>query len=417
MSGPKVDVVAMREQEMRRLEAAREKRKSLADKLISQIQQLQRCMVTPDSEEGGKIAAIQKEGIQKLTELLDELRNGNELLDCDLLEKEVNFHVEECDRQIRPYLAQMDQMRKNALEQEQLEKKKQQMSQMTRGKIQVVSNAQGNTGTITQETVFGQVQAFVQEIKEFLSQSTIPVSKKNSVLSLHRELMEISRSSMDEAKKSKRIANLYEDYEQIKALAEREVSEMRYVYDRYIRECFDVVGGVKDFEEFHSKAEIEEAIKNGKTSTRDQLSKEYIRRQIDEVMAKHGYDVIRSDQLKEAPADGQVLYGVNDQTAINVFVSADDQVTMRVVGIGFDEGLTTTENENLFQQQCAFCSLHPQITAELKMRGVVLTTKKHLPPDRKYNKKIQTKTKQTSQSTSKAKKELKRTEKKVMYKG
>ena len=45
MSGPKVDVVAMREQEMRQLEAAREKRKSLADKLISQIQQLQHCMV------------------------------------------------------------------------------------------------------------------------------------------------------------------------------------------------------------------------------------------------------------------------------------------------------------------------------------------------------------------------------------
>jgi hypothetical protein len=345
------------------------------------------------------------------------VRSGNELLDCDQLAKEVDFLAEEFDRQIKPYLAELDQLARNTREQEQLENQKKQMSQMTRRKIQVVSTSRSSNVAITQETVFAQVQSFVQEIKGFVSQPSIPAAKKNSILSLHRELMEISRGSMDVEKKARRISNLYQDYEQIKALAEREISEMRYIYDRYIRECFDAVDGVKQFEEFHSKAEIEETIKLCKASAKDQLSQEYIRRQIDEVMAKHGYDVIRSDQLCEAPVDGQVLYGVNDQTAINVFVSANDQVTMRVVGIGFSEGLTATENENLFQQQCAFCSLHPQITAELQMRGVLLTTKKHLPPDRKYNKKIQTKTKQTTQTTSKAKKELKRTEKKVMYKG
>lgn len=420
MSGPKVDVVALRGQEMQRLEAAREKRKSLADKLISRIQQLRQCMVTPDSEVSGRIAEIQNENLKKLNELLEEVCHGNELLNCDLLETEVNVLLAEYDRQIRPYVAEMERIERSVREQQRMEQQKRELSQITRSKIRAVAadTSADVEEMVTMEAVFEQVQSFVQEIKSFVSQPGMPTGKKNSILSLHRELMEISRSAMDAEKKSRRIANLYEDFDQIRAMAERELSEMRYIYDRYIRECFDVAGGVRAFEEFHSREEIEEAIRLGKESAKDQVSKEYIRRQIDEVMAKHGYDVIRSDQLREAPADGQVLYGVNDQTAINVFVSADDQVTMRVVGIGFDEGLTATENENLFQQQCAFCSLHPQITAELKMRGVILTTKKHLPPDRKYNKKVQTNTKQTTQTTtSRAKKELKRAEKKVMYKG
>jgi len=84
--------------------------------------------------------------------------------------------------------------------------------------------------------------------------------------------------------------------------------------------------------------------------------------------------------------------------------------------VGFDSDISVSENERLFQEQCAFCSMHPQITAELAMRGVILTTKNHMPPDRKFNKKIATKTKNTSQTMSRAKKELKRTELKTLHK-
>ena len=55
-------------------------------------------------------------------------------------------------------------------------------------------------------------------------------------------------------------------------------------------------------------------------------------------------------------------------------------------------------------------------SAELAMRGVILHTKKHMPPDKKFNKKIQTKTKSDNQTMSRAKKELKRTELKTMHK-
>ena len=88
---------------------------------------------------------------------------------------------------------------------------------------------------------------------------------------------------------------------------------------------------------------------------------------------------------------------------------------MRVVGIGFDDKISGEEDEKLFQQQCAFCSLHPQITKELEMRGIILHTRKHMAPDRKFNKKIQIKEKSGTQNMSKAKKELKRNESKVMY--
>ena len=89
---------------------------------------------------------------------------------------------------------------------------------------------------------------------------------------------------------------------------------------------------------------------------------------------------------------------------------------MRVVGVGFDSEISETENEKLFQEQCAFCTMHPQITAELAMRGVLLQTKKHMPPDRKFNKKIVTKTKSNAQTMSRAKKELKRRELKTLHK-
>lgn len=419
MSGPKVDIVAVRGQEKQRLEAAREQRKSLADKLISRIRQIQHCMAAPDSETGRRITEIRNVHLQKLNELLEAVRHGNELLDCARLEDEAGLIFGEYDRQIQPYLAELDQMEQNAKMQQRLEQQQQELSQMTRGTIRrAAEDLTASEEPDGMVRVFEQVQNFVREIRDFVSTSGLSTQKKNTVLGMHRELLEISRSAMDAAQKSRRIDELHGDFEHVCAMAQIEISRMHYLYDQYIRECFDLAGGVRAFEEFTSCEEIEEAIQVGSKLAEEQVSREYIRRQIDEVMAKHGYNVIRSDQLREAPADGQVLYGVNDQTAVNVFVSADDQVTMRVVGIGFDEGLTAAEDEDLFQQQCAFCSLHPQITAELKMRGVILTTRKHLPPDRKYNKKVRTVSRQTQQTTvGKARKELKRAEKKVMYKG
>ena len=48
---------------------------------------------------------------------------------------------------------------------------------------------------------------------------------------------------------------------------------------------------------------------------------------------------------------GQVLYGVNDDTAIDIFVSDESQVTMRVVGIGFDTDISEAEDE---KSDCVF---------------------------------------------------------------
>ena len=126
--------------------------------------------------------------------------------------------------------------------------------------------------------------------------------------------------------------------------------------------------------------------------------------------------MIQSDLLKESADAGQVLYGVDDGTAISVFVSDENQLTMRVVGVGFDSEISEEENERLYRQQCAFCSLHPQITKELEMRGIILRSKKHLPPDRKFNKKLVTKSKHIAQSKSRAKKELKKQELKTLHK-
>ena len=134
-------------------------------------------------------------------------------------------------------------------------------------------------------------------------------------------------------------------------------------------------------------------------------------------MEKHGYKVVHSELLKEMNEKGQILYGIDDDTAVDVFVSDSSQVTMRVVGIGFDSEISDEEDEELYKKQCAFCSMHPQIVRELEMRGVILRTVNHLPPSKKFNKKIKTGTGNSVSSQSRAKKELKRREQRVKYKG
>lgn len=414
MSGPKVDEVTLRAQERQRLEEARRRRMDAADKIITQLKRLKALDASADPT--GKTSVIQQQQEVRLRELLEVVRHGNEWLDCGPIGQEADKLSQEWERIVRSVRQAEPAQQNNAQEQrQQRETAFRQIGSVRQGAVRIITEQKAD-GEIAQESVDAQVQSLVEQIKEFVSQPGIPVAKKNSILGLHGDLMELSRSDLELSKKSRRIARLQEDFQQIAALAQRELDEMRFVYDRYALECFDLPGGVQEFSAFRSKEEIEEAIRKGKEEAGKRLSREYIKRQIGEVMAKHGYDVVRSDILQQSQTDSQVLYGVNDQTAINVFVSEDDLVTMRVVGIGFDETMTPYEDENLFQQQCAFCSLHPQITQELKMRGVLLQTRKHLPPDRKYNKKIQTKTKNASQSTNRAKKELKRAEPKVMRK-
>lgn len=252
-------------------------------------------------------------------------------------------------------------------------------------------------------------ETLLEKIGQFLSDESNGGKYKNAVLGLQESLLR--EQEADERKEEKRLATLWDDFTMIETMAHEAQAALRETYALYCNECFDSTQAPLPITAFSSEEEVKKAIEALRLRAEQKISKEYIKRQIDDVMAKHGYDILRSELLEET-RDDQILYGVNDHTAIHVFVSDEQQVAMRVVGIGFDETITAEEDEQLYEQQCAFCSMHPQITQELALRGVMLTTKKHLAPDRKYNKKIKV---TATGSESRAKREMKHAAPKVMY--
>lgn len=423
MSGPKVDIARLREQEKRKLIEARQRRKSLIEQMRKHLGYIQNGIKIPSdvpaalSDVYSKLSDIIKVYSQRLSELMNKVCEGNELLDCDSCLAELNKLMQEFESLRSPLVVELNALVESSAELAQSDADAQRIASFKKEKIHSGKSQPQTVAETSKEATFEELFESLEEgIREFISTPEITSSKKNSVLSLRRDIQELADSKIDERRKIIRLGHMQEDFEKIKELALAELSEMSELYEKYLLEYFDSPLPKKKLSDFSSKQELLDAIKIADTLAAEGLSGEYIRRQINEVMAKHGYDILRSDVLASTEESGQILYGVDDKTAINVFVSNDNQVTMRVVGIGFDESISAEEDQELFEQQCAFCSLHPQITAELKMRGVILETRKHLPPDRKYNKKIVTRTKPASGTSSKAKKNLKRSGPKALHK-
>jgi len=429
MSGPKVDKAELRRQEQMRLEAKRERRKALANKIEKSIEKsiektesfisLELEFVSQNEmlkDNYDKAIALRDECSKGLKELLEEIKSGNELLNLEGISQKAERLSRNYDANVREHIKIIDEFKRTSEKYQEIEKNRQQLEQLKKKKIvRLSTKVETAPETISESDVQELSDTFQETLKEFMATKKMTGKHKNSILLIYQDLQEILASSATSDKKEKRIKRLFEEYQKMTAMINSEMEEMQAMYEEYLKESFDLPTVVMGISEFSSKEEIETAIKNAKETASANLSKEYIKRQIDEVMMKNGYDVVKSDMLSEMEQNGRVLYGVDNNTAIDVFVSDENQVTMRVVGIGFDSDISEAEDERLFQQQCAFCSMHPKITAELAMRGVILHTKKHMAPDKKFNKKIQTKTKNSSQSNSRAKKELKRTELKTMY--
>lgn len=434
MSGPKVDVAELRRQEQMRLEAARENRKRLASKIKKQINQLESYMnselefLKRDEflkKNYNEILTFRTKCCKELQELWETVKAGNELLDVDNIEKKADGLLDEYQKKVKEQSSIISKLVHSNEQYQQLQKQNEALKQVKKKKIVRLLSKTENVqekvkeevaNTVSEEEVTELADTFGEEVKEFMSETKMTSRHKNSILLIHQDLQDIMESSVDTDRKAMRIKSLYGEYQKMTSKITREMEELEVYYQEYLKETFDLSAPVMDISDFSSKEAIEQAIKIAKENASAHLSKEYIKRQIDEVMAKNGYDVVKSDLLSEVEESGRVLYGVNNDTAIDVFVSDENQVTMRVVGIGFDSDISAEEDEKLFQQQCAFCSMHPKITAELAMRGVILHTKKHMEPDKRFNKKIQTKNGNSSQTNSRAKKEMKRTELKKMYK-
>lgn len=433
MSGPKVDEFELMEMERARLEEERRKRLRLASGIQQMIDGLGKQqgnsenLLKEDFQFKEKYDAIMKKEQacrNELNEFLEIVKIGNEQLDLQEIEKRARERVLQFERDTSDEIREIKNLEKKfSSSTKQFQKIEEEGKKLAEAKRQTImriaslktEGKDAEKEAVSTEEIREQCNAFQDEIKEFIS---LPMTNKhkNSVLYLHQDLQELEKSDIDSAKKSKRVKRLFEEYEKLKALIKHEMEGITEIYEEYKRECFDLDTPILKLNDFSDGKEIKEAIKNIKEKAEARLAKDYIRRQMDDLMQKHGYNVIQSDLLKESSDAGQVLYGVDDSTAISVFVSDENQLTMRVVGVGFDSEISEEENEKLYREQCAFCSLHPQITKELEMRGIILRSKKHLPPDRKFNKKLVTKSKNIAQGMSRAKKELKKQELKTLHK-
>lgn len=413
MSGPKVDVAEIRKQEMERLAAARQKRYDATDKVSACIRKIEAGLGN-GAAASEHLKTVQEEALKELKKLQRTLKMGNELLDVEAILNKANTIMKEYMESVSAQLGLEKELATSTEAFKTLEKNRYTIANLRRKEWTL--SEEDEEIVISEADVKEQQELFIAEIHRVMNSDEIPKKGRKTLLILHQDMQELVASGLSAERKCKRINRMMDEFEKTVNLLKGELESMRGVYEEYCREMFDSEEEPRAISEFESVEEIRDAIVAEKDKALGRMSKEYIRRQIDEVMQKHGYDVVRSDMLAEANESGQILYGVDDETAINVFVSEESQVTMRVVGIGFDSQISGEEDEKLFQQQCAFCSLHPQITAELEMRGVILHTKKHMPPDKKFNKKIQTKEKSGTQGMSRAKKELKRTELKVMRK-
>ena len=421
MSGPKVDTAELRRQELQRLEAARDERMKLCAEISDTLLWMEKqcgeiCgLLDKDesfSENSQKVKKQSENCKKRLKALHKRVSAGNEMFDIKAARAELDAIRQELDmdesiRQSKELIAHSEKL--NSI------KREAEAMAGTRRKIledikESIIEA-GDTSLLEE-----QADAFEQELTQRMNEGELTGMHKNSILMLLQDLRELRRSSLPADTAGKRLQRLYGQYEKIGALINSEMDVMRAVYKEYCTECFDLDDEPAALADFSSLDELKEAAQQMRERARCRMSGEYIRRQIDDVMKKHGYDLVRSELLHEADASGQALYGVDKDSAINVFVSDEGQVTMRVVGIGFDEDITEAESEKLYQQQCAFCSLHPQLTKELEMRGVILHTRKHNPPDKKFNKKIKTRVRTENTAADRRKKELKRQGLRMMHK-
>ncbi len=404
MSGPKVDTAALCEQDRQRLMRARQQRMELVCSISQMMEQIQSSFVPMenDAEDFASFSSAvqqrQREYLALLEEKKEQVRKGNESVDCALLHQSCEELFAAFKQKTAADIAAITLGR----EQRKIE-------------VQGMPNAASRLPLIDGGLHAKATRRTKEQLREcfgaFLSDPTIKGRYKNAVLDLLDSLEKMQEADEDNPKTAKCIAELWSYFVTIQKMALEEQESMRQLYTLYCNECFDGTQEPLPLSAFSSEAELKKAIEALQLRAEQKISKEYIKRQIDDVMAKHGYDILRSELLEET-RDDQILYGVNDHTAIHVFVSDEQQVAMRVVGIGFDEEITAEEDERLYEQQCAFCSLHPQITQELALRGVMLTIKKHLAPDKKYNKKIKV---AATSSESRAKREMKRAAPKVLH--
>lgn len=198
---------------------------------------------------------------------------------------------------------------------------------------------------------------------------------------------------------------------------QREVTDMEDLYQEYVaeyvvflaelnesrKEKLDIIP--KSRRELPTLKALQDELSTLKKLSRQVNEHNYIKQQIDEVMELFGYQMCEDIVLSpEQTGNHYLCESKNGKTAIHIHVSESKQIMMEIVGTERSnsqeingvsaklEKINSRENameaEALLAEQGRFCSIHPQITEELRKRGVILSEKSHKLPSFEYCKKI-----------------------------
>lgn len=280
-------------------------------------------------------------------------------------------------------------------------------------RLQVMRTEQSS---VTEAMIHQDLMVFYDSLAELMCTDGLNDRQARDILAIRQELKRIEADTGISAElRSKKIATLYNTFDHRRQAIDADLQEMRKYYEQYLQETYDVPEIRREMADFNSIDEIAAASGEARTQRLERLKVQYVQKQVDRVMKKNGLNLVDSAIMGRKEDDKRVVYGIDDKTAVDVFVSEKGTVATRIVGVNFGAKPSEAEEEALSARGHKFCSKMRQIEDDLEDVGVVLRRKQTLPPDRQYNTWIQIQNSMQETKKETTRKRKRQTNNKVMY--
>lgn len=250
-----------------------------------------------------------------------------------------------------------------------------------------MSGNEAEDNSATEQEISEISDAFHDAVLDMVGSQKYSAMECSRIISYDENMKKYKSEAYSPAQRLAKMKRLYLEFDSVSNAMEKTMRDKEEAYRDYYELAFEF-GEIHPISDFEKVEDIDCETERLREEKKQILIRQKVMETIDEVMASHGYNVISSDNLVKANKAETRLYGVDDESAIEVFVAKNNKVTMKSVGIGFDENISADEDERLFQKQVSFCSLHPAINKELHEKGIYLSNIVMNPADKKYNKKI-----------------------------
>ena len=256
-----------------------------------------------------------------------------------------------------------------------------------------LSKKDSNETVVSNDNIEIIVKEIFENLTNFLEAKEYIVKYRQQIFDMRNQILELEREVLDLDIKKKLILEKKVSKNELKKI-EFENKKVEALYEDYLKEAYSIdYSNIKPIKDFSSNEEIKNETEILRKKAQSFSEKNYIREQVDEVISKYGYNMISPEYIEKSNKKNRLLYQVDNSTGIEVFMSDTEQqmFTFKVVGIGFDEELNEKESDRLYEEQCNFCSMYPELINELRTRGIIFEKVNYNEPDRKYNTKIKLK--------------------------